>query len=316
MRVEQLGEGDPEVAVVGGIHGDEPCGPRAIASLLAESPDVERPVKLIVANEEAIAGDRRYVEEDLNRAFPGDPDGDTHEARLAHDLLREIRDCTVFSLHSTQSYPRPFALVGEVDGFARSLCPYLSIDAVVETAGFSEGRLIAYPDDVIEVECGLQGTERAAENARRLVSEFLVAAGVLSGDREPQTDREPHLDRESPLARESHLDSEPRPDRESRLESESDIDHGPHLDHEYRFDREVPVFRLQWQIPKIVGREYEVFAHNFERVAAGDVYAAADGEEFVADEPFYPILMSPYGYEDVFGYAGELAGRLDTGSPA
>ena len=40
----------------------------------------------------------------------------------------------------------------------------------------------------------------------------------------------------------------------------------------------------------------------------------AEVEEYVAEEPFYPILMSPYGYEDVFGYAGELAGRLDARS--
>jgi hypothetical protein len=30
----------------------------------------------------------------------------------------------------------------------------------------------------------------------------------------------------------------------------------------------------------------------------------------VAEESFYPILMSAGGYEDVFGYAGERVGRL------
>ena len=181
MRVETLGDGEPEVAIVGGIHGDEPCGSIAVETLLQADLDVQRPVKLIVANEKARAQGVRYVDEDLNRAFPGSPDAETHEGRLAHRLLGEIRGCEVLSLHSTQSYPEPFALVEDLDGFARSVCPYLSVEAVVETANYSGGRLIAYPD-VIELECGLQRSASAADNATRLVREFLVAVGVLSGD--------------------------------------------------------------------------------------------------------------------------------------
>jgi predicted deacylase len=259
MRVEQLGDGEPEIAVVGGIHGDEPCGPRAIDAVLQADPDVARPVKLIVANEEAMARNLRYVEEDLNRAFPGAPDADTHEARLAHELLAELRGCVVFSMHSTQSYAGPFALCNEVNALARSACPYLTVDALVETSQFSEGRLIER-EEVLEVECGLQGSDQAAENAEGLVREFLAAVGALPGE--------------------------------------------PHDDHE------VPVFRMHRRIPKRRGDRYEVLVDNFERVDAGEPFAAVDGEQLVADDPFYPILMSAYGYEDVFGYTGELVGRL------
>lgn len=264
MRVEQLGDGEPEIAVIGGIHGDEPCGVRAVDRVMEADPDVDRPVKLIVANEEAIERRARYVEEDLNRAFPGNPDGDTHEARLAHELLQEIRGCITFSMHSTQSYASPFALVDETDGQSRSVCSCLSIEAVVETARFSEGRLIYYPD-VVEVECGLQGSVGAAENAYALTLEFLSATGVLA----------------------SAGDSRP--------------------------DEDVPVFRLERQIPKPTGTgyAYEVFVENFERVGEGEVYATANDEQLVAEEPFYPVLLSPYGYADVFGYAASLVGRLD-----
>lgn len=267
MRTETLGDGEPEIAIVGSIHGDEPCGAAAIEALAAAAPEVERPVKLVVANERALEAGARYVDEDLNRAFPGTPDADTHEGRLAHDLLAEIRGCEVLSLHSTRSYAEPFALVDELDGHARAVCPYLSVETLVETAGYSDGRLIAYPD-VIELECGLQGTERAAENAERLAREFLLAVGALPGK----------------------ADAPPR--------------HHP-----------VPVFRLERQIPKATADSYEVFVENFERVAEGDTFAAADGEMLVADRPFYPVLLSAYGYHDVFGYAGSLVGRLD-GDPS
>ena len=262
MRVETLGEGDPEVAVVGGIHGDEPCGSAAVEAVLEADIEVARPVKLIIANEEALKRVQRYVEEDLNRAFPGSPDADTHEGRLAHDLLTEIRGCEILSLHSTRSYAAPFALVDEMDGHARSICPYLSVEAVVETSQYSEGRLIAYPD-VIELECGLQRSAAAAENAKSLVREFLVATGVLAGDGE-----------------------RPR-------------------------DHPLSVFRLDQRIPKETADSYEIFVENFERVAEDERFAAADGEPLRAERPFYPILLSAYGYENVFGYAGDLVDRLD-----
>ncbi|WP_255149285.1 succinylglutamate desuccinylase/aspartoacylase domain-containing protein [Halorarius halobius] len=265
MRVEQLGEGEPEIAIVGGIHGDEPCGKRAVEGLLDADLDVTRPVKLVVANEEALERNERYVEEDLNRAFPGDPDGDTHESRLAHELLQELRGQTVFSLHSTQSYAAPFALTDDLDPLAASVVPYLTVEAVVETANFSEGRLIQKPD-VLEVECGLQGSESAAQNAYLLCTQFLAGVGALSDDGHRRVD-------------------------------------------------EVPVFRLERELPKPAGvpgqYEYEVLAANFERVAEGSVYARANDETFVADRPFYPVLLSAYGYESVFGYAASLVGRLD-----
>ncbi len=266
MRVETLGDGDPEVAIVGGVHGDEPCGPVAVEWLLNADLDLERPVKLIVANEKAISRGVRYVDEDLNRAFPGDPDAATHEGRLAHAIINELRGCDVLSLHSTQSYPAPFVLVESVTGYVRSLCPYFSVEALVETAQFSEGRLISYPN-VLEIECGLQRSATAAENAKRLAREYLVASGVVTGKQEPP--------RYHPL----------------------------------------PVFRLTQQLPKPTADRYEVFVKNFERVAEGEPFAAADDDTLYADLPFYPVLLSAYGYETLFGYAGELIGRLDSEGP-
>ena len=269
MRIHQLGEGVPEVAVVGGLHGDEPCGPAAVDRLVAADPDVERPVKLIVANEEALEREARYVDEDLNRAFPGDPNAETHEGRLASHVARELEGCTTLSLHSTQSYAEPFALCSTVDAVARAVVPSLPTDLLIETEPFTEGRLIEHPH-TLEVECGLQGSDRAAENAYWLSRAFLTATGALAP---PMADGDDSLDVST--------------------------------------SSEVSVFRLLDPIAKPPGEAYEVFAHNFERVEAGERFATADGETLTADEAFYPVLMSAYGYTDLFGYAAEKAGVLD-----
>ena len=251
--------------MVAAIHGDEPCGVRAIERLLDDPPAVERPVKFVVANERALDRTVRYVDEDLNRAFPGDPDADTHEGRLAAEVADEIRDCTVLSLHSTQSYADPFALVDRVGDLARSICPFLPVSVLVETGEESGGRLIEYPD-VLEVECGLQGSDRAADNGVELIRGFLRATDVLAED--------------APTTPESATD-------------------------------EVVVYRLGPPVPKTVADEYEVFATNFEEVAAGETFAAADDRPVVADESFYPVLLSAYGYENVFGYRADRVGVLD-----
>ena len=264
MRIERLGDGEPELAIVAAVHGDEPCGVRAIERLLDEAPAVERPVKLVIVNERALDREVRFTEEDLNRAFPGDPDGETYERRLAYELRRELRDCLTFSMHSTQSYPEPFAVVDEVTERSRAICSRLPIDAVVETGSFTNGRLISVPG-VVEVECGRQGTDEAVENASELTRAFLAATGALdAGDADPAISR-----------------------------------------------AAVPVYRLERAVPKTPADAYEVFVSNFERVAADTPFAAADGEQLVADEPFYPVLMSTYGYADVFGYAASKVGTLD-----
>lgn len=272
MRVETLGDGAPEVAVVGGIHGDEPSGVRAIERVLEANPDVDRPVAFIIANERALDAGVRYIDEDLNRAFPGDPDADTHEGRLAAELLEVVDGCTVLSLHSTQSHPEPFAIVTEINDLAREIVPKLPVESVVTSAEFSQGRLLE-TGDVIEVEAGHQGSERAAYNAEALVWAFLQATGVLS---EPVEVDGAVVDTDATRA-----------------------DNG---------SRPLPVYRLSRLIPKSEAETYELLTPNFERVDVGDVFAAIDDEGIVADEPFYPVLMSEEGYERIFGYAAE---RID-----
>ncbi|MGM0591490.1 MAG: succinylglutamate desuccinylase, partial [Halobacteriota archaeon] len=203
---------------------------------------------------------------DLNRIFPGDPNGGTHEERLAHHLARELRGCTTLALHSTQSYADPFAVVDSLDAVAASLCPRLPVDIVVETDLFTDGRLIEHPH-TLEVECGLQGSDAAATNATRLAWSFLAATGSLA-----DSEADEHL-----------------------LGSERDP---------------VSVFRLLDRIPKPPAETYEVFAENFHRVEEGERFAAADGEPLVAEQAFYPVLLSPYGYQSQFGYAAESRGEL------
>jgi succinylglutamate desuccinylase len=191
MRTYTLGEGTPEVAVVGGVHGDEPCGVVAIERLVAADPPVERPVKLVVANEAALDRGVRFLDVDLNRAFDGEADAGPngpHEAALARLLADELRGLTALSLHSTRSHAEPFAVVGDTTGRASDVVARLPVAAAVDVGDRPEGRPFAVEaTSLVEVECGLQGTPEAADNAERVVRAFLGATGVLPPAPEPRS---------------------------------------------------------------------------------------------------------------------------------
>jgi predicted deacylase len=181
MQVHTVGDGPAQVAVVGGVHGDEPCGVRAIERFLAADHDVDRAAKLIVANEPALKRGVRYVETDLNRALPGDPESDLYEERLAADLMDEVRDCVALGIHSTISYERAFANVAYLNERKREVAAHLPVDEVVDFTVVADGRSVELPG-FVDIEAGRQGSEAAVDNAYDCLVAFLRTTGVLPGE--------------------------------------------------------------------------------------------------------------------------------------
>jgi len=181
MQVHTVGEGTPEVAVVGAVHGDEPCGARAIERFLASDPEIDRPAKLIVANERALDQGVRYVETDLNRALPGDPDSDQYEERLAYELMQEVRGCVSLGIHSTVSYQHAFANVAYLNERKRDIVAHLPVTGIVDFTVVADGRSVELPG-FVDIEAGYQGSAEAVDNAYDCLRAFLRTTGVLPGD--------------------------------------------------------------------------------------------------------------------------------------
>jgi Succinylglutamate desuccinylase len=273
VRIHDVGDGEPSHAVVACLHGDEPCGLRAVDSVRSYRAALDGPVRVVVANERALTADSRSVDEDLNRAFPGDPAADSHESRLAADLLDALDGLTVLDLHSTVSSPEPFAVVAHPTDRSLALAAATGTDNVVDASHLG-GELLSHVDGVA-VECGHQGSTAAADVAVRVTARFLSAAGLLATPDD--------------LSGATHVPT-------------GETDHGPPA-------RETlpAVFR----IVEPAGEPDDVFvAENFLRVAAGEPFARRDGEPVTATESFYPVLMSTDGYADKLGYRATRVGRL------
>lgn len=180
MEVYQLGEGKPEYAVIGSLHGDEPCGKKAIEKFLDSDYEFKKSVKFVVANEEALEQDTRFIDTDLNRSFPGDKHSDNHEERLAAQIIEEVKGLKVLDIHSTRSHPETFATVSSIDEVTQKLCS----SAGVENAVYFPEENGALNEQVegIVVEAGYQQSEKAVENAYDTIVNFLAAEGVIDAE--------------------------------------------------------------------------------------------------------------------------------------
>ncbi len=181
MKVYTRGEGTPELVVVGSVHGDEPAGRKAINKLLEQEFEFRNPVKFIIANEEALEENERYLEADLNSSFPGDSGSEKHEERLASELEEHVRGKKVLDLHTTHSSSEPFATLKDVTDEGLKMLESTAVDNAVYFPG-SSGVLIESADTGIIIETGIQGTEKAAEDSYKVLKNFLACEGVIRGE--------------------------------------------------------------------------------------------------------------------------------------
>ena len=98
----------PTALVQAGIHGDEIAGVHALSELLEEGirPESGRLLIVPVMNPAAYRARQRMAPGglDMNRCFPGDPNSDAREMRLARDFMDLVeveRPALVMTLHES-----------------------------------------------------------------------------------------------------------------------------------------------------------------------------------------------------------------------
>jgi succinylglutamate desuccinylase len=184
MRVEKLGDGKPGFAIVGCVHGDEPCGKKAIERLKQSDYEFNSAIKLVIANEKAYANDVRYIHRDLNRVFPGNKNSEIYEERIAAQLVDELQGLKVLDLHSTQSTNKIFAATSV---FNHEFSELVKASGANYLAYFDRSDMDVLMDHLqaISIETGFQKSEEAAENAYETILNFLAYFDVIDEDYKP-----------------------------------------------------------------------------------------------------------------------------------
>lgn len=102
------------VLIIGGMHGNEPLGVEVVR-LFQKNP-VDN-IDVVLANEQAIKADRRFVSQDLNRSFPGNDKFGDYELKRAAQLLRRTKGYdVVFDFHNTHCSENDCGFVGSNSG--------------------------------------------------------------------------------------------------------------------------------------------------------------------------------------------------------
>lgn len=166
-----FGPGQPESAVVGSVHGDEPTGVRAIHRILETPPKFDQAVKFVAANPPAGVAHRRYLDVDMNRVFPGDVDADARERRLAARLVAETDGCNTLSIHTTRATSDPVAFVTSGHPRALEVVSQLPIDYVVNERPVIDSAFSS--TGVVSVEVGKPEQHDATEKAENIIRAFL-----------------------------------------------------------------------------------------------------------------------------------------------
>ena len=192
QTIDRESAGGARVAIVGGIHGDEPAGVRIVERHAAELAPLDPSdgegedggvVRLILANERAIEAETRYTDADLNRAFPGDADSDEYERALAPRLVAELEGFdAVLALHTSHSAPPPFAIFSDLTESVRRTVTGLPVDHVVDAGGLRSTTLDSVIPHTVSIEVGRQGSEEAVEFGHEACRAFLRVHGALADE--------------------------------------------------------------------------------------------------------------------------------------
>ena len=184
-----LGPGGPQSAVVGSVHGDEPTGVRAIHRVLERSPAFGRAVKFVVANPPAAVAHRRYLDEDMNRVFPGDSNGDSREQRLAAQLVADTAGLPTLSIHTTHATPDPVAFITSGNPRALEIADRLPVEYVVNEQPIVD-TAFSSADGVVSIEAGKPEQHNATEKAASIIGAFLRITNAVDGPTETDQNTE------------------------------------------------------------------------------------------------------------------------------
>lgn len=254
----------PRFLVLGAVHGDEICGPRAINRIMAEFDNGKRTLKqgrltfVPVCNPRAYARNVRYTEHNLNRNLHPRQAPDSYEAAIGNLLCPLLEDCDVLlDIHSYHVGGPAFVYIDPADAKNAAFGAALGCATVVSNFAGA----IAASDKAEAASWSVGTTEYAARFGALSVT---LECGQ---HRDPQAPEIAYRAILGALAHLAMLPPAPPPPRPRHVRTESAV---------YRTDR--GKFAKNWQ--------------HLDKVAAGETIAIrAGGEQLKA--PHDSIIILP-----------------------
>ena len=193
----------PHLVITGAVHGNEPCGPRAIQRVMDKLIDGDITITtgqltlIPLCNPAAYKKGTRYYERNMNRHFYPKDAPDTYEDRLINELAPCLEKADyLLDIHSYHSGGPPFVFVDKGDNESQRLARMLGVRETI--AGFAQAYANAGIDQskwtsmgtteyvrmqnghALTLECGQHGHPQSVEVAWRAVLGVLYHLGMAA----------------------------------------------------------------------------------------------------------------------------------------
>ena len=166
---------DYGILFLAATHGDEGFTIHILKDLKRE---FSEKLHWLVANEKALDRKVRFIDADLNRSAPGNPDSAQYEMRRASELIKMAKKYRfVIDLHGTTANSGIFVLIPNPTPKNIALAASLPVRNVVIWAAKSSeklGPLTQFVDCGVEIECGPKSSESVKDELAETIRTVLI----------------------------------------------------------------------------------------------------------------------------------------------
>ena len=183
MKVEYdkqvQGGGGKNILVIGCVHGDELIGEKVIKEL-RKLTILNGTLVTVLANTPAMKAGKRFIDQDLNRVFPGNPQGN-HEEQLAYSLVPLLKEADiVLDIHSTTTDTTSAIILTKVNQSIRQLLSIFNPQrVVVMEKKVGKAALTGYCKAGISFEYGKDKNEKAYKETLADIMIILGGYGMI-----------------------------------------------------------------------------------------------------------------------------------------
>jgi succinylglutamate desuccinylase len=135
----------PTIVIIGCLHGNELVGQKIIAEL-KKLKIIKGQLITIIGNPKAVIAKKRFIDQDLNRSFPGNKNSKILEERLAVNILKKISpNDYVIDIHSTTSDTKNVIIIKKRNAIVNKIISIINPNKVVlMPKNFGDGSLINF----------------------------------------------------------------------------------------------------------------------------------------------------------------------------
>jgi succinylglutamate desuccinylase len=157
-----------KIAVVCCLHGNEPYGLEVIKKLPSH-------VTSFIGNKKALKSRKRFIDQDLNRSFPGSLKGN-HEEKIAYEFTKKLEDFDyVIDIHSSSNDCPVFGIISKPNREKIEFAKRLGLKRlVVMTEDFEKNNaLIDWVRCGLSLEIGPHDRKENINDVLKLIENFL-----------------------------------------------------------------------------------------------------------------------------------------------